>query len=363
VSIASRLVVCFVALFAATAAPAMAAGTVQVGISGAGSVSATGINCAKAVGGGLTGDCSESYLNVRECIDSPIRPICLPALPNVSFVAATSATGFQFDSWTGECAGQGALCTISIGADARFSAIFKDIADPTVTLTAPGVLLSGNATFTAAANDNAGISRVDFTLGGVTVSDTSGPFAASFDTTALPNGVNRAKAVAVDTSGRTKEHAFDVVVDNPVPVVETPAPVIASEPVVESPAPAVQALTPTALQGAKTGGASAPQIRVSVVFTFKGGTRSHTTLTSLTVKGVPAGSTVSAKGFKKTDAKGDVSLKKLLKKPFKAGSTITITVSKPGMGTAIKTVKILPRKTPTVSTKCQAPGAAKAVAC
>ena len=76
VSIASRLVVCFIALFAATAAPAMAAGTVQVGISGAGSVSATGISCAKAAGGGLSGDCSESYLNVRECIDSPIRPIC-----------------------------------------------------------------------------------------------------------------------------------------------------------------------------------------------------------------------------------------------------------------------------------------------
>ncbi len=45
-SIASRLVVCFIALFAATAAPAMAAGTVQIGISGAGSVSATGISCA-----------------------------------------------------------------------------------------------------------------------------------------------------------------------------------------------------------------------------------------------------------------------------------------------------------------------------
>ena len=29
------------------------------------------------------------------------------------------------------------------------------------------------------------------------------------------------------------------------------------------------------------------------------------------------------------------------------------------MGTAIKTLKILPRKTPTVSTKCQAPGAAE----
>ena len=523
-SIASRLVVCLIALFAVTAAPAMAAGTVQVGVSGAGKVTAPGIDCLRVVNGSTAGDCSEDYANVRECFDGPIKPICLFVPPTISFSAVGSAAGFAFDGWTGDCADQGAVCTLEIVSNVRMTAVFKDVQDPGVSLTHPGALLRGAVTLTANASDNAGIARVDFTLGGVTVSDAVAPFSAGFDTAVMKDGATQAKAVAVDTSGRTKEHAIAVTLDDTAPTAQVDGPdgatfvpgttptwtiqasdatsgvktvtcslVAAGAPASFAPCPAggftapvkgdgayvfttrvtdfagnvaeivrtyaidgippsssvlsgvadgattsetsltwafasepgasfacrvypaaltpgpfapcsaagshtaagfapgvyafeVQATdaagnveagsakrtftvvpAPAAASGSASGlnaaSKSAPQIRVNVTFTFKDSTKKHTTLTSLMVRGVPTGATVSAKGFKKTNAKGDVSLKKLLRKPFKAGSTLTITVSKPGMGTAIKTLKILPRKTPTVSTKCQAPGATKATAC
>ncbi|MDA0168563.1 Ig-like domain-containing protein [Solirubrobacter taibaiensis] len=517
----ARLVLVCVAFFAATATPALAAGTLSVSVSGPGRVVGSGIDCSRALGGSVTGDCSEDYANVRECIDGPIRPICLLVPPFVGVTAGAGAPGFAFDGWTGDCAGFGASCSLEMDADYRATAVFKDVQDPSVTLTNPGALLRGGVTLIASASDNAGIARVDFTLAGVTVSDSAAPYSAGFDTAVMKDGATQAKAVAVDTSGRTKEHAIAVTLDDTAPTAQVDGPngvtfvpgatpawtiqasdatsgvktvtcslVATGAPASFSPCPAggftapvkgdgayvfttrvtdfagnvaevvrtyaidgiaplssvlsgvadgattsetsltwafesepgasfacrvyPAALTPgpfapcsaagshtaagfapgvyafevqatdaagnvevgsvrrtfTVAPAPAGGGSSlnaaaksAPQIRVNVTFTFKNSTKKQTTLTSLMVRGVPTGATVSAKGFKKTNAKGDVSLKKLLKKPFKAGSTITITVSKPGMGTAIKTLKILPRKTPTVSTKCQAPGATNATAC
>lgn len=125
----------------------------------------------------------------------------------------------------------------------------------------------------------------------------------------------------------------------------------------------VPAVAGTDAPGLNAAGKSAPQIRVTVTFTFSNSTKKQTKLTSLVVRGVPAGATVSAKGFKKKNAKGNVSLKKILKKPYKTGAKIVIRVSKPGMGTAIKTLTIRARKTPVVSTRCQPPGAAKPTPC
>ena len=81
-SIASRFALVLIALFAATASPALAAGTLTVSVSGPGRVVGTGIDCSRALGGSLAGDCSEDYANVRECIDSPFKPICLFVPPH-----------------------------------------------------------------------------------------------------------------------------------------------------------------------------------------------------------------------------------------------------------------------------------------
>lgn len=132
-----------------------------------------------------------------------------------------------------------------------------------------------------------------------------------------------------------------VVVDPVVPPApETPG----------TPPPGGGSGTPTPLNGAKSA-ATAPQIRVSLTFTFSSSTKKQTKLSSLVLRDVPAGSTVSAKGFKKTNASGTVSLKSLTKKPFKAGSKITITISHPAMTSAVKILKILPRKSPVVESR------------
>ena len=77
---------------------------------------------------------------------------------------------------------------------------------------------------------------------------------------------------------------------------------------------------------------------MTLAFNFANSTKKQTKLTSLVVKNVPAGATVSAscpkscakKTFKKTGASGNVSLAALIKKPLKVGTKITVTVSKPG---------------------------------
>ena len=112
-------------------------------------------------------------------------------------------------------------------------------------------------------------------------------------------------------------------------------------------------------------------ILVSLAFAYANSTKKQTKLTSLVVKNVPAGATVTAscpkscakKSFKKTNAKGTVSLAPLLKKPLKAGTLITVIVSKPGSTSAVKILKIQPRKSPTVTTRCQPEGTTKPTAC
>jgi hypothetical protein len=97
----------------------------------------------------------------------------------------------------------------------------------------------------------------------------------------------------------------------------------------------------------------------------------QTRLSSLRVRAVPAGATVkvtcprgcSAKSFTKRGAKGSVSLARFVKRPLKAGTTLTVVVSKPGAIASVKTLKIRSRKPPLVTTRCQPPSAAKPQAC
>jgi hypothetical protein len=545
VSIARNVVLLCLLLLAVSASPALADGSVQVGITGAGAVAAeTGIDCHRAIGGQTTvGVCSAGYEDVEQCAGPVYRPICLWVPPVVTF-SAQPARGYSFDGWTGQCAGQSAHCTLTIKGGYKTTAVFKDTEDPSIKFKGPASVVRGEVVLSAEAGDNTGVARVDFKLGGVTVSDSAAPYSASFDTRKLGDGATQAVATAVDVTGRSAALSVATTVDNTVPTVTvggpngavfgpgaTPAWTIAAgdtasgvksvqcslvaagagsdfkpcgasftapvkphgayalvvrvtdnannvtdvgrgysidaiapvttigagaadsavvsdpsltwefsaaeaasfacrvypaaltpgafapcssaashtaagfspgvytfevratdavgnvetssvkrtftvvppppAPVVENPVPES---TPAPLPGPageghanpaglNAAGKSAPQIRVNLTFTFSNSTKKQTKLTSLVLKGVPAGATVSAKGFKKTNAAGTVSLKKLLSKPFKAGTLISIKVSKPGMGTAIKTLKILPRKTPVVSTKCQAPGATRAVAC
>lgn len=112
-------------------------------------------------------------------------------------------------------------------------------------------------------------------------------------------------------------------------------------------------------------------INFSLSFVFAA-SRKSTRFSSLTVKGEPKGSTVSvkctgkgcpAKSFKKKNAKGSVSLKPYVKKALRKGLKLTVTVTKTGYVSMIKTVVIESKKAPKITTTCQAPGAKKASRC
>ena len=89
-------------------------------------------------------------------------------------------------------------------AAAAASAPPSDSTPPAVAVTAPsaGATLSGTATLTVAASDNAAVSRVDLYVDGAFLgSDTTAPYSFSWDTTTASNGPHTVVAKAVDAAG------------------------------------------------------------------------------------------------------------------------------------------------------------------
>lgn len=104
--------------------------------------------------------------------------------------------------------------------------------------------------------------------------------------------------------------------------------------------------------------------------------RTSTVFKDLTVRGVPAGATVTAtcaKGCKRTslsfkNVAGTVSLRPFFAKRAKqgtlaVGTKIRVVVSAPNMIAAVKTLTVRARKAPTVATRCLPPGATAETLC
>jgi hypothetical protein len=117
------------------------------------------------------------------------------------------------------------------------------------------------------------------------------------------------------------------------------------------------------------------QIVVTLAF-FSSAKKKTTKFTTLQVKNVPLGATVTVtckgkgcpsglkgKGFVKKNAFGTVSLAKFIKKSLRAGDKITVVVSKPNAINAVKILTVRASKKPLITTRCQPPGASKPVAC
>ena len=111
---------------------------------------------------------------------------------------------------------------------------------------------------------------------------------------------------------------------------------------------------------------------VTLTFTFNHANQRTTKVGKVTVNSVPSGSTVTAvcpkgcakKKLVKRNVSGNVSLTQLTgKKPLKAKTKITVTVSKPGAVSAVKVMEIQKSKAPTVKSFCQPPGAKKPGPC
>jgi hypothetical protein len=128
-------------------------------------------------------------------------------------------------------------------------------------------------------------------------------------------------------------------------------PPVAIPTVVPAPAPAPPPpVTPTP---------PAPPVNVTLSYFMRAGKKS-TRFSTLTVKGVPKGATVTLtckgtcpkKRLRITSAKGGtVKLGVFTKRALKVGTTLTVTVTKPGMVGTVKVIKVRARKRPLVTTR------------
>ncbi len=130
--------------------------------------------------------------------------------------------------------------------------------------------------------------------------------------------------------------------------------------------------TPTPSPTPPGGRPDVPLKRIVIFLRWnKSSSRTSTRFKYLRVTDVPRGATVTArcpkgcsrKSYTKRNARGTVSLKPLIRKRLKVGTTITVTVSRPGEIGAVKILKVRPRKDPSIKTRCLAPGAKRPSTC
>jgi Bacterial Ig domain/RTX calcium-binding nonapeptide repeat (4 copies)/Calcineurin-like phosphoesterase len=110
-----------------------------------------------------------------------------------------------------------------------------DVTSPTVSLLAPddGALVRGGSTAAAEASDDVALRRVEFIVDATPVGrDTTPPYAVSWDSTRVPDGVRTLRARAIDAAGNpTNSVGRRVLIDNTLPetaIVSRPRPVASS---------------------------------------------------------------------------------------------------------------------------------------
>ena len=216
-----------VAAVLALAPAAGAAGTVVVAVAGQGSATGDGINCTNA-----GGDCSQAYsdLVTQECTDRE-PPICGPPEyepPGKLFTAGPDVNGYVFDSWTGCASAPTArACSVTVDGDKALTVRFRDAAPPSVPAVSPGSgFHRGLIPLAAAPTDNSGaISRVEFRVRDALVAtDSSTPFAATFDTATVADGPAVLRATAFDAAGNSTSKDAAITIDNTGPAITVTGP-------------------------------------------------------------------------------------------------------------------------------------------
>lgn len=225
-SMFSRVALLCLALIAVSASPALATGTLRVSVSGPGAVTGTGINCTRALGGATAGDCTELFTDEKVCeLDDRGKPVCHMEARGTTLRATTSAPGFAFNGWSGDCSGTG-VCGVLLEDDLSVTATFRDVSAPSVGLSGvgSGAVVRGGVALTATAGDNAGVVRVVFAVGGTTIVDETPPYAATIPTAGMKDGAYQASATAFDAAGLSSASSVPVTVDNTAPVVAVTGP-------------------------------------------------------------------------------------------------------------------------------------------
>jgi hypothetical protein len=136
----------------------------------------------------------------------------------VPLTGLASSTLYHYRAKSRDAAGN--LATS--GDAALMTAVLPDTTPPTVSITSPvaGAAVSGTITLTANASDNKGVAGVKFKVDGTNsgAEDTTAPYSASLDTTALSNGSHAIAAEARDAAGNhTTSAGVTVTVNNGAP--------------------------------------------------------------------------------------------------------------------------------------------------
>ena len=199
----------------AAAAPA-AAGTVTVTKVGSGLVTSDpgGIDCGS--------QCSASWEGIEDCVfDVELREwICFTEFQRVTLTASVPAgSGWAFSKWSGACGGTVNTCLVSPEVNRAVTATFVDVANPTVSLTAPAAgIKSGSIVLAASASDNAGVTRVEFRVRGALVgTDMTAPYSVPFNTASVAEGSAELRATAFDAAGRSDTTTQTSTIDNLAP--------------------------------------------------------------------------------------------------------------------------------------------------
>lgn len=157
--------------------------------------------------------------------------IALDPAENIYVAGTTLSSDFPttpgaFDRlWAGDTSifwGDAFVAKLGNGATAPPPA---DTTAPTVSISAPaaGATVTGSITVSASASDNAGVSEVRFFADAALIgTDTTAPYAITWDTTTAANGSRILTAVAVDGAGNTgNSDPVAITVDNSAPATTT----------------------------------------------------------------------------------------------------------------------------------------------
>jgi poly(hydroxyalkanoate) depolymerase family esterase len=122
--------------------------------------------------------------------------------------AACGTTGTYFADFN--------LCAV-YQQEVFFGLVATDNTPPTVQLTAPsdGATVSGSVTLTADASDNTAVSRVELLIDGAQVgSDSTAPYAVTWNSATVTDGSHTVTARAVDTAGNTATSTRTITTSN-----------------------------------------------------------------------------------------------------------------------------------------------------
>jgi hypothetical protein len=158
---------------------------------------------------------------------SPAGIICGTACAG-TFTAGTVVTltatpdgASLFTGWSGAASGANPSCTITLTNNATVTASFapRDVVAPAVAILTPASAstAAGNVRLSATASDNYGVAEVQFMVDGGNVGPRllSSPYAFTWQTTSVSNGIHTLTAVARDTAGNSTVSApVDVTVAN-----------------------------------------------------------------------------------------------------------------------------------------------------